>query len=587
MKVYLLFHDKNKNSKIYTFYEHDKVFFKQKNAEGYGVFASVNDFEATSEQMKEAGVSTMRNIKFLSKINAMFADLDIAKSSDGLSIDERLTRKLKLYDAIMEVCPPSRILQTANGLQPFWDLKDSNISPEYQRRYVDVCNAIIEWSTGYGSLGDKVKDVTRVLRVPGYYHQKNEPFMVEELYSENLEYTLEDLEKAFAKYIKPEKVYVPPKSTNFKLNSVSRQIESLDIQEVAIRAFASIGRLASFDSKKRLILDGRLTGTHQGKTGDGQFLASSSHEPFTGNKITVVADILGTTNKEARKWIIEEFNITPANAKIKESLAATNEEKKYSIDQKVKTYTWGTKGLDRAISPMEGGQLNLITGSTGMGKTTFSLDVAQKNANLGNKVLYISLEQSRSGMIDRLARAASGITKFEWLHRDQITAFKKLKFKEKVDEINSMENLKIYGFNGVDRPTVENITIAIDSYKPDLVFIDNFDDIEKESTSEYTEQNRIIQQLKDFAQKVMIPINVLHHRNQKKAGTGIGTVRGSGKITDTVWTSLKCWREYDQDASPESNAMFTVMHEKDREFGTSSFANVYWQNGTFNDSYIN
>jgi hypothetical protein len=39
----------------------------------------VNSFEATDEQMKQANVKTKRNIKFLSKINAVFADIDIGK----------------------------------------------------------------------------------------------------------------------------------------------------------------------------------------------------------------------------------------------------------------------------------------------------------------------------------------------------------------------------------------------------------------------------------------------------------------------------------------------------------------------------
>ena len=589
MKVYMLFHDKNKTSKIITEYEHKPELFKKLNAEGYGVFVSVNDFEATPEQMKEANASTKRNIKFLSKINAMFSDLDIAKSTDDLTVEEKNKRKMRLYDALMEKCQPSRLVITANGLQPFWNLKNSNISQEYQQRYTDVCSGIIAWSTEFGSLGDDVKDVTRILRMPGYYHNKGEPFMVEEAFNDDVEYTLEDLERVFAEYIKPTKKVEYKPVDKSKLNSVSRQIENLDIREIFRRAMESIGRSSEFDRSGRIILEGRLTGNHQGKIGDGQFIASSSHEDFSGNRITSTAKILGVSNKEARAWIVEEFNITPQNAKIKESLAEKDTPISYSIEKKNKIFTWGTEGLDRAISPIEEGQLNLITGGTGMGKTTFSFDVAQKNAAIGNKVLYISLEQSKQGMIDRLAREAANVTKIEWANRANVTAFKTMKFKEKFDEIMGLKNLNIYGFNGIVEPTIENIFIVINEAKPDLVFIDNFDDIKKETTSEYTENNKTILELRNFAQKTMIPINLLHHRNQKRSDSGIGAVRGSGKITDTVWTSLKCWREFkgevDQVFTQQDAAAFFVMHEKDREFGTQNLVKVYWQNGTFNDFY--
>ena len=115
---------------------------------------------------------------------------------------------------------------------------------------------------------------------------------------------IEFMEEAFPY---EEKVTVQaPAENNYKKNDVSLEIDRLDFQELIIRAFASVGRTASFDAQKRLTLDGRLTGTHQGKTGDGDFLASSSHEPFTGNRITATSDILGITNKEARAWIVEE-----------------------------------------------------------------------------------------------------------------------------------------------------------------------------------------------------------------------------------------------------------------------------------------
>lgn len=585
-KVYVLIHDQNKVQYTQTFYEEDKELFKKLNAEGWGVFVSVNEFEATEKEMAEMGVKTKRNIPFLSKINAVFADLDVAKKGDGKTREQKEAAKELLLLDLYDFCPPSRVIDTSNGIQPFWDLKDVKLGD--QKQYVRVINAIIEWSMEHGAMGDKVKDVTRVLRCPGYYHMKETPYMVQSKYDDKFVYTLDELEGKFKNWIREEKEVVIKKPVG-KLDDLSLAIDCLDIQEIAKRAFASIGRPADFNGKDKLVLDGRETGTFQGRKGDRGYIASSSHEPFKGNRITVVADIKQITNKEARQWLIDEFNLKKEvevrkRKKIIEGVKI--DRVGYVIDEDVRMFTWGTPALDREITPLEGGQFNLITGNTNMGKTTFSFDVAQKNAKMGHKVLYLSLEQSRQGVFNRHARSKAGITKAEWRDRKNISPNKKEKFRLAIDELLKIENLILFGFGKDIEPSLENIFATIREIKPDLVFIDNFDDIKKNHNMEYSEQTQYAQDLKVFAQDEMIPINVLHHRNAKSGSKGIGAVRGSGKITDTAWTVLKCWREWDDDASKENNAKFMVQHEKDREFGSLSIATVYWQNGTFTDNFI-
>ena len=584
MKIFVLINDRGEGIK--TFYQEAKVEFQRLNKAGWGVFSAVNDFEATEEEMKQAGVATKRNIPFLKKINYVFADLDIAKKGDGQSRNQKESKKDGLLSAVYDVLPPTSVIDTSNGLQPLWGLREASTEAIYQQRYVDVINAIIRWSKLHGGMGDKVKDVTRVLREPGYYHMKEEPYLCTKKYEDTrLVYTLEQLEEKFLRFLqKPVELPVTEVKV-FKKNDISIAIDYLDFQELIRRAFGSIGRSAEFDKTGRLELDGRLTGTFQGRKDSRDYLASTSHEPFQGNRITAVADILGVTNKEARAWIVEEFRLKTDDRKIKASVVQ-KEAARYAVDERPKIFTWGTPGLDKKITPLAAGQLNFITGNTGMGKTTFSLNAAQKNVKLGHKVLYISLEQDKQGLVTRLARAAAGIGKEEWRDRANIIFQKKEKFKKKVDEINADENLILYGFGKGLPASTDNIFAVIKEINPDLVFIDNFDDIQKDAQSEYTEQNRVILELKAFAAEVSLPINVLHHRNAKKTGDGIGAVRGSGKISDTSWTLLKCWRLWDEDASPEDNAKFFIQHEKDREFGTCDLAIIYWQQGTFSDKYI-
>ena len=64
------------------------------NDKFFGVYFAVNLFEATEEEMKKVGVKTKRNTPFLKKLRFVFADLDIAKSGDGQTREQKTERKL-------------------------------------------------------------------------------------------------------------------------------------------------------------------------------------------------------------------------------------------------------------------------------------------------------------------------------------------------------------------------------------------------------------------------------------------------------------------------------------------------------------
>ena len=180
-QVIVAIHDQNKsgNTPPITMYELDVDRCEALQEKGYGIYKSVNEFFATQEQMEEAGVKTMRNNAFCTKINAVYGDLDIAKNGDGTTEEDLNQKKEMLIKAVREYLEPNVIIITKNGIQPIWKLEDT--SPENKKRAVNVINGIIEWSKTVGSAGDKVKDIARVLRVPGFLHLKSEPFLVEAL----------------------------------------------------------------------------------------------------------------------------------------------------------------------------------------------------------------------------------------------------------------------------------------------------------------------------------------------------------------------------------------------------------------------
>lgn len=564
-------------AKVFT--EYDEKLFKELNAKGCGIYFTPNGFKG--ERKKEK----------LIRLNAVYADLDVAKEGDNTQ--NVLELKQGLLRAFSDKIVPNFVIDTKNGLQPLWLIDDAKINDETQALYVKVILGIIEWSKQFGSKGDQVKDVTRVLRLPEYNHMKSEPYLCTVSRLSNMKNSLEDLAEAF-----PYEEKIQPKiQIEHKEGATYSEIDRLDIKDLIIRAFRESGRSAEFDKQDRLVLDGRLTGTFQGKNGDRNYLASSSHEPFKGNRITAVADILGVTNKEAFKWILQEFNISPLEAKQKEK--AKEEAKKVieekndrldellnEVDKEVKVFTWGTDLLNKKITPIQSHHFIILAGYTGAGKTAFAFDVAWKNAKEGKKVLYLSLEMTRKEILVRGARAYAGIQKAEWRDRKSIPEYKKKIFRERITELDQEKNLILKGFHGGTIPTVEAIFELINQIDPDLTFVDNFDLIAKaENVNEYTEQTRIAKAIMNKCHDEERPVIVIHHKNTKSMNKGIGGNRGSGKIGDDANVSLSVSRTWEEDASEEDNAKFVVKHEKCRDFGGFDIAEVYFQHGTFVDEF--
>ncbi len=300
-KLIVCFDDKAKGKAPQTFDERDDAKLKELNEKGFGIFETANSFFATPEQFKASGAKTKRRKEFLSNINEVFADLDVCKDTDSLPEDEREERKRHLKEAINSYCPASTYVITKNGLQPRWWLEEERVDEQTQEKYVNVINGIIEWSKGHGSSGDPVKDVTRVLRIPGYNHHKSDPYLVTQEKGNEKFYTLDEL-KNFFWYESISKIQ--PKQNN----ELTTDLNNLDIRQVVIDVWKEKGQMAEFDNDGHLIIDGTMTATFKGSKGDGNYIATSSSDyPAKGNAVTYTAETLKISSKEAYKWLSNKY----------------------------------------------------------------------------------------------------------------------------------------------------------------------------------------------------------------------------------------------------------------------------------------
>lgn len=569
--VFQVFADKKDIRSFAKIYESfDLAEFNRLNNQGYGIYFTPNGFKGG------------RKLENLTSLNAVYADLDLAK--EGQSVDIR-TQKANLLKALRSHVPPNFVIDTKNGFQPIWLIEATTDQTEL---YVKVIKGIIEWSKQFGCAGDAVYDVTRVLRLPNFYHQKSEPYLCRAIAVSDYTYTLEDLESFFP-YTEPEpaKQETPKKDlVQAKPSPILDAINAIDFETVIIAAFGSIGRSADFDAQGRLILDSRLTGTFKGKLG-GDFLASTSHEPFVGNRVTAVADILGVSNKEAMKWIRETFNLDQT---LKQEMLVNSEEIKLNFEEPkedYKPYTWGTEGLDADFWSIKPHEYGILTGETSGGKSAIALFLAKQNAKIGHRILYINLEMKSEEFLAREARKYANVTIKEY-RTNKIPERKQKLMAEKIKEYTDLKHLEIIGFSDDTQKTIELVIAKVEEKKPSLVIIDNLDklDISEGIRDKWANADHISNKLVFFTNNNNIPVVLIHHYAKSKGATrGIESLRGSAKLGhDADWVMLI---ERDMEAEPKTmeSARLTLKVIKHRATGEFRQSEVFYEAGDFVDTY--
>lgn len=566
--IYVLIDDKKTREGARTYYEFDRQLFTSMNEEGWGVYFAVNDFG-----------DKPRQDQYCKKLRYVYGDLDIGKAGDGQTREQKEAKKKIVIDALIKKCEPTYIIDTSNGIQPLWKLKDGDVSKRVE--YVNAIKGVIEWSKEFGCKADRVFDTARILRNPDFYHMKEEPFMCKIVHNSTKSYTIDELNKVFPYEAEPE---FKPETKNFSgtLSPVDEAIQKIDIQNIVINAYSKTGRQASFDKKGRLILDGRLTGTFQGKKDNKDYIASTSHEAVVGNRITVVADILGINNKEARKWIIEQYSLDWETEKAK---LKTLKETKPTKDYKLR-YTWGTKKLDDNFAIIKRKTFIVLAAKRGSGKTTFAFDMACKNAILGHRVLFVSLEMEKDLIKEDFARRRAGITIPE--ERDyKIPELKQLAFERKIKEIDDIKNLLFSGVQRGSNVSWDGIKILIAEHRDlDLIIIDNLDLIDRnEGEDELDKQKRIVKNIMNFTSDQQVPVILIHHYRKTMAGSkgqGMDELSGSGKIADSADCVVKVSRTTNPDAVYPEKYMSHIFLQKARGYNESA-QEVYFLGGTFVD----
>lgn len=128
------------------------------NAKGYGIFHTVQEFFGA------------RRIPHLVHINAWAVDIDKGT-------------KDQMLDKIKRGLPPTMVVETRAGFHVYWKAKDA--TKENWRALMELR------LVPFYEADKKAKDLARLLRVPGFLHQKDpaNPFLVKKIHEQRVEYS--------------------------------------------------------------------------------------------------------------------------------------------------------------------------------------------------------------------------------------------------------------------------------------------------------------------------------------------------------------------------------------------------------------
>lgn len=139
------------------------------------------------------------------------------------------------------------------------------------------------------------------------------------------------------------------------------------------------------------------------------------------------------------------------------------------IEQKlIKT---GFANIDTRLNGFKDGDLIIVAGRPGMGKTTWALNIATNNILKGKTVLVFSLEMTNEQLIKKIVSSESGLS-MKSLLTGNLTAGEWDKFNS-IEKTLSKSNLYVYDKSPITIETLVNKTKAIQSIKDiDLIVVD-------------------------------------------------------------------------------------------------------------------
>jgi len=229
--------------------------------------------------------------------------------------------------------------------------------------------------------------------------------------------------------------------------------------------------------------------------------------------------------------------------------------------------TFGLKEMDNAWNGIRKDELITLVADSGIGKTSYAFWMAKKNAEMGNRVLFCSLEMATSALLSR----ATG---------DLGMDFKQMK--------SWIADNPIYFYKDGQRLSTKNLRINLENsikqdFGIDLIIIDHLGYVEKPSDKIYESISTIAEELSNFCKDLSIPVLLLHHYTKGSAGASekprsVNDVLGSGRLRDFSSKLFQIWYPKKKDGDDDKLTAFIM--EKNR-YGGYKTVKAFYESGEY------
>lgn len=232
----------------------------------------------------------------------------------------------------------------------------------------------------------------------------------------------------------------------------------------------------------------------------------------------------------SRAFEVEHFELFPKTEENASERFLADAELEYQGRDNPRIIKTWLPSLDKLIGGFEKGELITLGGYSGGGKTTLALNIASNVAKEGLKVLYFSLEMTKTEMHKRLVCSSTGIHDFANMTAEE--------FNRLIEASKSLErDLPLKFFDDGDM-TVEKIAAVCGGEKDAaLVVIDHLHILksDRKFKDQYALLTYITRRVKMMAAGLNIPVLLLSQMNRANAAREtkeptMSDLRGSGSI---------------------------------------------------------
>lgn len=205
------------------------------NSEMYGIFFSINGFK--DRRVKEN----------LTNINAWAIDID------------KLEKNIQIKLITKSILPPSLIIESKNGYHVYWFAKDAKA--ENYKNVVE--NRLIP----FFQADTRAKDICRILRMPNYWHWKDEkdPFLIKEVFRSDIQYK----EKEMILFFKDFSIKTKEKKKTFT-NSYNNKDALLKLSGLSVVKNETFSFMTNTNGTEQILVNGKKTSSwidHNGNIG--------------------------------------------------------------------------------------------------------------------------------------------------------------------------------------------------------------------------------------------------------------------------------------------------------------------------------